>query len=99
MATLKFPLTFNQSGSLNTIEDGTDDFYAQLLSISAVTEPNTFPFSPAFGVMDPSFRMLNRGVFMIQAARFVPEVQILEAEGEENEATGATALRVKFRRL
>lgn len=99
MATLKFPLAFDQNGSLVTLEDGTDDFYAQILSLSALTEPDTLPFSPSFGVMDPSFRTINRGAFMLQAARFVPEVQILEAEGEQNEATGTTNLRVKFRRI
>ncbi len=99
MTTLKFPLEFGEDGSLVTLEDGTDNFYAQLLSISALTEPDTFPFSPSFGVLDPAFRAINRGVFMIQASRFVPEVQILEAEGELNELTGATVLRVKFRRI
>ena len=99
MSTLKFPLEFDQSGSLVTLEDGTDAFYAQLLSIAALTEPNTFPYSPSFGVLDPSFSIINRGVFMIQASRFIPEVEILEAEGEFNENTGATALRVKFRRI
>lgn len=99
MSTLKFPLEFDQNGSLTTLEDGTDEFYAQLLSISALTEPHTFPYSPSFGVFDPSFGILNRGVFMIHASRFVPEVEILEAEGELNETTGSTALRVKFRRI
>lgn len=99
MTTLKFPLEFNQNGSLATLQEGTDEFYAQLLSISALTESGTFPFSPEFGVLDPSFRVINRGLFMIQASRFVPEVTILEAEGEMNEDTGSTSLRVKFRRV
>jgi len=99
MTTLKFPLEYDQNGSLVVLEDGTDDFYAQLLSISALTEPGTFPYSPEFGVFDPSFRVVNRGVFMIQASRFVPEVEILEAEGELSENTGTTSLRVKFRRV
>lgn len=99
MTTLKFPLDYDQNGSLVTLEDGTDDFYAQLLSIAALTEPGTFPYSPTFGVMDPSFKTLNRGMFMIQAARFVPEIQILEAEGEISDSTGTTVLRVKFRRI
>lgn len=99
MSILKFPLEFDQNGSLVTLEDGTDELYAQLLSMAALTEPNTLPFSPSFGVFDPSFGVLNRGVFVIQASRFVPEIEILEAEGELNETTGSTALRVKFRRI
>jgi len=99
MTTLRFPLEFDQNGSLVTLEDGTDAFYAQLLSLAALTEPNTLPFAPTFGVMDPSFSAINRGVFMLHAARFVPEIQVLEAEGELNESTGATVLRVKFRKV
>lgn len=99
MSTLKFPLTFDKNGSLATLEDGTDDFYAQLLSMAALTEPGTHPYTPTFGVLDPSFRTVNRGLFMIQASRFVPEVRVLEAEGEQNERTGVVNLRVKFRRL
>lgn len=99
MTMLKFPLEYNQNGSLATLEEGTDNFYAQLLSISALTEPGTFPFSPEFGVFDPSFRAINRGMFIIQASRFVPEVEVIEAEGEIFENTGTTSLRVKFRRV
>jgi len=99
MTTLKFPLEFDQNGSLVTLDADTDEFYAQLLSLSALTEPNTFPFSPTFGVMDPSFSSVNRGMFMFQAARFIPEIQVMEAEGELNESSGATVLRVKFRRI
>jgi len=99
MTTLKFPLEYDENNSLVTLEEGTDEFYAQLLSISALTEPGTLPFSPEFGVFDPSFRVVNRGLFMIQASRFVPEVEILEAEGELTESTGETYLRVKFRRV
>jgi len=99
MTTLKFPLEYNQDGSLVTLEDGTDSFYAQLLSFSALTEPGTFPFSPEFGVFDPSFGLVNRGLFMLQASRFVPEVEIIEAEGELIEDTGTTFLRVKFKRV
>ena len=99
MAMFKFPLEFDETGSIVTLEDGTDEFYSQLLSMAALTEPDTYPYAPHFGVYDPSFQTVNRGVFMIQASRFIPEVQILEAEGEVNELTGVTALRVKFKRL
>lgn len=97
MTTIKFPLSFGKDGSLSTVEGGTEEFYAQLLSMAALTEPGTHPYTPTFGVLDPSFRSVNRGMFMIQASRFVPEVQILEAEGEQNEGTGVTSLRVTFR--
>lgn len=99
MAAIKFPLSFDKNGSLATVEDGTDDFYAQILSMAALTEPGTHPYTPTFGVLDPAFRTISRGMFIIQASRFVPEIQVIEAEGEQNERTGATSLRVKFRKV
>jgi len=98
MATLKFPIAFNSDGSLATLEENQDAFYAQLLSMAALTEPNTHPYSPLFGILDPSFRSVSRGQFIIHANRFVPEIEIVEAEGEQNETTGQIVLKVKFRR-
>jgi hypothetical protein len=99
MTTIKFPVSFDKNGSLTTIADGTDEFYSQILSMAALTEPGTHPYTPTFGVLDPSFRSISRGMFILQASRFVPEIQILEAEGEQNERTGAIALRVKFKKV
>lgn len=98
MTTLKFPLEYDDNGSLVVVEDDTDEFYAQLLSLCVMTEPNTHPFSPQFGVSDPTFRDINRGLFMIQAARFFPQIEITSADIQMNEATGNTNLRVSFRR-
>jgi len=98
MTTLKFPLSFDANGSFATLDERDDDFYAQLLSMAALTEPGTHPYTTTFGTLDPSFTEVSRGLFLIQANRFVPEVEIESVEGEQNERTGNMQLRVTFRR-
>lgn len=99
MPTIKYPLEYDADGSLVSLEEDTDELFAQLLSICAVTEPGTFPYSPTFGVLDPTFRSVNRGSYMIQASRFIPEIVITSMEGVPNEVTGETTLKVSYRRI
>lgn len=75
MDTIKFPMKFDSTG-ISKLADGSDDYYAQLLTIAILTEPLTHPFSPRFGVYDPAFRGVDKGLFILNAARFVPEVEI-----------------------
>jgi hypothetical protein len=75
MDSIKFPLKFDSTG-LVKLTDGSDDYYSQLLTIAILTEPLTHPFSPRFGVYDPAFGGIDRGLFILNAARFVPEVEI-----------------------
>ena len=75
MDMMKFPIKFDRTG-LQKHADGSQDYYAQILSIAIQTEPRTHVFSPTFGVLDPSFRGIDRGVFVLNASRFVPEVKI-----------------------
>ena len=98
MPTIKFPLEFNGDGSLVSLEDDADELFAQVLTISALTEPGTFPFTPGFGVYDPVFRTVDRGAYMLQAARFVPEIVVTNVEGTVSESGGTTSLKVTFRR-
>ena len=96
MPTLKFPLELDNTGSFAILEEDSTDYYAQLLSLCALTEPQTFPFSPTFGVFDPTFEEVDRGQFLLQAARFFPEIAITEAEIELDEQTGQSKFKVSF---
>ena len=98
MPTIKYPLEYDAFGSLVTLEEDTDALFAQLLSICAVTEPGTFPYSPTYGVYDPTFRAVDRGNYMIQASRFIPEIIITAIDGSVDPNTGATSIRVSYRR-
>lgn len=72
---IKFPIKFDSTG-LEKLTDGSTDYYSQLLSISMLTEPGTHPMSPSFGSYDPVFRLVDTGIFVLNAAQFVPEVTI-----------------------
>ena len=98
MANLKFPFDYQADGSLVTVPSDSDEFYSQILPVCALTEPGTYPFTPGFGVFDPSFRTIDRGSYIIQASRFVPEILVTNVEGEFSEFTGKTSLKVSFRR-
>lgn len=75
MDCLKFPLSFDSSGFTKLV-DGSDEYYKQLLSICARTEPGVSPLFPDFGVLDPTLMVVDRGQFVINAARYVPEIQL-----------------------
>lgn len=77
MDSLKFPLKFDSTG-VQKLAEGSDDYYAQMLTIAMLTEPFTLPFNPRFGVFDPSFQTVDKGLFVLNAARFVPEIEVTD---------------------
>lgn len=72
---IQYPIKFGRDGFVKLTE-GSTDYYAQLLTISLLTEPFTHPFAPDFGSNDPSLRIIDKATFVLNAARFVPEVRI-----------------------
>jgi hypothetical protein len=97
MDTIKFPLKFDSTG-VQKVVDGTEDYYSQLLTIAILTEPHTHPFSPRFGVYDPTFRGIDRGLFVLNAARFVPEVEILDLSTDfDNSGTVNTVFSFRIK--
>lgn len=96
MDMMAFPVRFDSTG-IQKLTDGTTDYYSQLLSICMLTEPSTHPMSPDFGSYDPSFRIIDRGVFVLNAARFVPEITItnIDVSGLDSESN-STRVSVSF---
>lgn len=84
MDTIKIPIEYDING-LKHVVDGTEDYYKQILSISARTEPGVQPIFPEFGVYDPTFNVSDRGKFLILASRYVPEIRILGIDISESE--------------
>ena len=85
MNTIKFPIKFDTSG-VQKLPEGSYDFYSQLLTVALLTEPQSHPFTPRFGVSDPTFTTIDKGLFVFNASRFVPEVEITSlniTEGDE----------------
>jgi hypothetical protein len=88
MDMLAFPVRFDSTGFKKHI-DGSDEYYTQLLSICMLTEPMTHPFTPRFGVNDPAFRGIDKGLFVLNAARYVPEVKITSVLTTEDSDSNA----------
>ena len=83
MDTIAFPIKFDTTG-LAKHREGTDDYYKHLLSLAILSEPRRHPFSPNFGINDPAFTVFDKGGFVTQAARYVPEVIITGVATEVN---------------
>jgi len=94
---IKFPISFGKNGFAKLI-DGSHDYYTQLLSIAILTEPQTHPFSPRFGAFDPSFIGIDKSLFVLTAAKFVPEVEIISVNSEFDESNGNVNVSFEFRR-
>lgn len=75
MDCLSFPIKFTDTG-LKRLTENSFDYYKQILTISLLTEPGEHPITPEFGVLDPSFTPIEPEDFILNAARFVPEVEI-----------------------
>ena len=96
MQMIKFPIRFDSTG-FEKLEDRTTDYYSQLLSICMLTEPGTHPMSPQFGAYDPSFRVIDKSIFILNAAQFVPEVTITNIDiSEKDSRDGAIKVAVSF---
>lgn len=97
MDSIKFPISFSSSGGLERLEDETDDYYKQILSISCLTEPDSLPLTPDFGVFDPTFNSVEKGTFILHASHFVPEVEI-EGIDSFTDDEGQNLVSFSFRR-
>ena len=75
MDAIEFPIKLSKSG-LSRLTDGSPEYYRQILALSAITEPYSLPITPDFGIWDPTFNTVEKGQFVLHAARFVPEVEI-----------------------
>lgn len=95
MDMMKFPVEFDSTG-VRKLREGTYDYFAQLLSISLLTEPQTMVFNPRFGVFDPTFGGIDRGAFVTVASKYVPEVQIKTLDTEFDERLGTTRVTFSF---
>ena len=96
---MKFPLSFTETtGGYTTLVEGDDDYYRQLLAIASRTEPAVHPLSPDFGIMDPTFKSIDRGQFLLHAGRYVPEIQIISIETELDIENGTNIINFSFTR-
>ena len=75
MDCFSFPIKFS-GGRIKTLPQGSYDYYRQILTLALLTEVGEHPLTPDFGVLDPTFMTIEPLDFVLNAARFVPEVQV-----------------------
>jgi len=96
---MKFPISFTETtGGFQELYSGQDEYYKQILAVTARTEPGTHPLTPDFGVQDPTFKTIDRGQFLFHAGRYVPEIQIISVETSIDEGNGENTVTVHFSR-
>ena len=96
MDCLSFPIKF-ESGGLTKLTDGSYDYFRQILTISLLTEPGENPLTPEFGVIDPSFNPVEPADFILNAAKFVPEIQVTSINSSIDKATSSISAEFSFR--
>lgn len=79
MDTLQLPLSF-RAGQAKILTDGTDDYYAALLSRLIQIEPGEYPISIYFGTPDPTFNDISRMSLIELASEFIPEINVSNIE-------------------
>lgn len=95
MDIIAFPLSFDSTG-FKKLEENSDDYYRQLLTLTLLTEPGSLPLTPEFGVNDPSFDTIDRGLFIAQAAEFIPEIALGDISVEINPVSGMSEIAFTF---
>lgn len=96
MDSLEFPIKFDATG-MAKLQDGTYDYYKQMLTISLLTQPGENPITPDFGVVDPSFMPIEPNDFIFNAAKYVPEVEITSIIPSSEPNSGSISVEFSFR--
>jgi len=98
MTTMRLPIQFNSdSYSIDTIADGTDEYYISILSFTMRIEQGELPLSTSYGVSDPTFQETSPISVVNSASRFVPEIRILDTKVTRNDS-GLVGVSVQFER-
>lgn len=95
MNTLRLPIKFAIDSTMETITEGTDEYYATLLANSLRIEPGELPISTAFGVLDPSFGYQTPLNAVQNASRHIPEILVNDVSSKMEE-DGTIGVMVNF---
>ena len=77
MDTISLPISFRQ-GYLEKYTQGTDEYYAFLLSMAMQIEPGELPITVNYGCFNPLYD--NRAIanLAVASAQFVPEIDLVD---------------------
>lgn len=73
---LAYPFRVSPAGPLETVEDGSDEAFAQELAVAVLTVPGERLLVPDFGTADPTFIGFERDALQLHVQLFGPPVSI-----------------------
>lgn len=73
---LSVPFRLQTDGSPVTVEQDSDEHYAELIASLVVTRPRERKLAPGFGLNDPQYRSISRIELIAGVAAFGPNVKI-----------------------
>lgn len=88
-------MKFN-AGRVATLTQGSYEYYRQMLTLSILTELGEHPITPDFGIFDPTFIPVEPNDFILTAARFMPEIEILSIN-VNNTSSGSIDVDFSFK--
>lgn len=77
-ALISFPPRLGPQGNFVTLDDNTNDYYAEELGILLLVRPGEREQCPDFGTSDPVFDHVDESEFVARVATFGPPVNIIE---------------------
>lgn len=96
MPMLKFPLSFDQSGTAETISDSDTAQFDQVIALTMRTHPGEHPLEPAYGTIDPTFESGEPQGFRQSINAFWPEIIITSIDRGRPNSDGSDRINVSY---
>lgn len=96
MDSMRIPISF-VGGQVQKVVDGTDEYYAQLLALTAQIRPGELVLTPDYGVADPAFSEEAKKQLAFVAGAFIPEIVLTGVELAQND-NGEVGISISFAR-
>ena len=95
MNTLRLPINFSVDNRIETITEGSVEYYSTLLANTLRIEPRELPINTSFGVLDPAFDYQKPIDAIRNACRYIPEILIIDVSSKLDD-TGSIDTMVNF---
>ena len=73
---ISYPFRISPTGAVETVDDGSDEQFAQELAVAVLTRPGERPLAPEFGIADPAFTGFDAEALALHVDLFGPPVTI-----------------------
>lgn len=97
LQTLSFPLRLTRTGAFATVEQGSDQHVAELLSQAVLTRPGERHLIPTYGIDDPAFVGWERLKLVLHVADYGPDV-VIEDVSKVYDNSGTERVTMSWRR-